>query len=158
MKQLWEAGDFIRKLRRRMRFGKLSRAPLRLLRLEVRGEVAECEWLARPADIWAATLPRPVRERDASLQALQDAIALREMLFSALPDVETAELRVFRQSAREPPELIVIGTVTREAPAVARVTSPAMRAKLYGFQFRLDDGILGLLEVEDSGLQLMISA
>jgi len=158
MKPLWEAGDFLRRVRARMRFGKLSRAPLRLLRLEVRGEAAECEWLARPADIWAATLPRPVRERDASLQALQDAIAVREMLFDTLSEVRTADLRAFRQSAREPPELIIIGSATREEPSVSRVASPAMRAKLYGFRFRLDDGILEPLEVEDGGLQLVISA
>ena len=46
MKQLWEAADFIRNVHRRLRFGDLSRAPLKLLRLEVRGEEAECEWMA----------------------------------------------------------------------------------------------------------------
>jgi len=40
MKQLWEAADFVRNLRRRLRFGELSRAPLKLLRLELRGNQA----------------------------------------------------------------------------------------------------------------------
>ena len=47
MKDLWEVGEFVRKIRARMRFGELSRAPLRLLRLELRGDTAQCDWLAR---------------------------------------------------------------------------------------------------------------
>ncbi len=43
MKPLWEAADFLIRMRRRLRFGELSRAPLQLLRLELRGEQAECE-------------------------------------------------------------------------------------------------------------------
>jgi hypothetical protein len=34
MKQLWEAAHCVRNLHRRLRFGKLVRAPLKLLRLE----------------------------------------------------------------------------------------------------------------------------
>lgn len=158
MKHLLQVADFVRGLRAQMRFGELSRAPLRLLRLQLYGETAEVSWMMRPVDVWDAALPRRERDRIASLQALQDAMALRKMLFAVLPEVQTAELRAFRQSAREPPHLIIAGHVTREAPAVLRVTSPAMRAKLYGFRFRLDDGVLGPLEVEDSSLQLMISA
>ena len=77
-----------------------------------------------------------------TLQALLDAMALREMLFCVLPGIRSAEFRAFRQSAREPPRVVIAGTVTREAPAVLRVPSPAMRAKLYGFHFCLDDGVL----------------
>ena len=79
MKDLWEVGEFVRKIRARMRFGELSRAPIRLLRLELRGDTAQCDWLARPMDVWAGSLPRHIRDRDASLQALQNAVALREM-------------------------------------------------------------------------------
>ena len=53
--------------------------------------------------------------------------------------------------------MIIFGRVTREAPDVLRVTSPAMRAKLYGFHFQLNDGVLGPLEMQESDLQLMIS-
>ena len=158
MKQLREFADFIRNVRVNMRFGELSRAPLRLLRLELRGENAELDWLARSPDTWAATLPRHVREREASLQALKDAMALRDMFFGVLSEAQTAGFRAFRQSAREPPHLIITATVTRESPAVARVASPVMRAKLYGFNFRLEDGVLAPLQTEESSLKLMISA
>ncbi len=158
MRQLWEFGYFLRSARAKMRHGKYSRAPLRLLRFEWRKEKAECDWVARDPDAWDATLPERVRDRAASSQALLDAMALREMLFGALPDVHCAELRAFRQSAREPPELIIIGTVARETPPMLRVTSPVMRAKLFGFHFLLDDGVLKPLQVGQSDLQLMMSA
>ncbi|HEX4002030.1 MAG TPA: hypothetical protein VHX36_05240 [Candidatus Acidoferrales bacterium] len=138
-----------------MRFGKLSRAPLQLLRLQVWRETAECDWMARSWDEWDAALPRGERDRLASFQALQDAIAIREMLFGVLPDVQAAELRAFRQSAREPPELIIFGNVSREAVPVEKITSPIMRAKLYGLRFFLDEGVLKRMEVGDGSLQLI---
>jgi hypothetical protein len=158
MKSLREVGEFVRKLKYRMRFGELSRSHLRMLRLELRGDSAELDWLARPGDVWAATMPRHIRDRDASLQALQDAVALREMFFATIPGVQSAEFRTFRQEARESPRLIVIGTVTREMPAVPRVTSPVMRAKLCGFHFQMDDGVLEPLAMEDGGVQFKVSA
>jgi hypothetical protein len=158
MKQLWEFGNFVRGVRARMRFGELSRTPLRLLRLQLQDEKAECDWITRSPDPWDSTLQRLVRDQQVSVQALHDAMKLREMLFDALPGVCNAELRAFRQAAREPPEPIIIGTVTRETPPMLRVTSPVMRAKLYGFHFLLDDGVLKPLEVGQSDLQLMMSA
>jgi hypothetical protein len=127
----------------------LSRTPLRLLRFALEDSSAECDWLARPADAWAETLPRHVREQDASMQALHDAIAIRRFLFAAFPNVHAAEIRAFCQSAREPPHLVIAGTVSRQEPDVAKVTSPVMRAKLYGFHFWLDDGVLVALRSED---------
>jgi hypothetical protein len=155
MKQLWQFGNFIRGIRVRMRFGELSRAPLRLLRLQLRDEKAECDWIARLPDAWDATLRPLARDQQASLQALRDALDLREMLFDALPGVRSADLRAFRQSAREPPHLIIIGTVTREAPAanVKKMASVAMRAKLYGLKFWMDDGILVPLETVERSLE-----
>ena len=117
---LIHVADFLRRLQTRMRFGELSRAPLQLLRLQVWRETAECDWMARSWDEWDATLPRTERDRRASFQALQDAIAMRDMLFAVLPDVQSAEMRSFRQTAREPPELIIFGTVTREAVPVQK--------------------------------------
>jgi len=114
MRPLWRIADFVRAVRRQMQFGKLTRAPIRLLRLEWRGEVADCDWMARPADRWDADLSANVRDEHVSLQALQDAIDVRELLFAALPDVETASLRVFRQSAGGSMDLIIVGMVTRE--------------------------------------------
>lgn len=155
MKGLFHVADFVRRIKMRMRFGKLSRAPLQLLRLQMWRDTAECDWMARSWDEWDAALPRGERDRHASFQAIQDAIAIREMLFDVLPDVQSAELRAFRQSAREPPELVISGSVTREGVAVQKVTSPVMRAKLYGFRFFLDEGVLKRMEVGDGSLQLI---
>jgi hypothetical protein len=153
VKGLLHVADFIRRLRVQMRFGELSRAPLRLLRLQLWPGTVECDWMARSSDAWDEALPRSQRDRCASFQAVQDALAIREMLFGVLPDVQSAELRSFRQSAREPPELIIFGAVTRETVPVEKVASPVMRAKLYGFRFFLDDGVLKRMEVGDSSLQ-----
>jgi hypothetical protein len=132
-----------------MRFGELSRAPLRLRRVELQDDTVECDWLTRPPDIWDASLRREQRDHNESIQALADAISIRNLLFDALPNVESAVLRVFRQPAREAPEMIILGTVSREMPAVHRVSSLVMRAKLYGFCFCLEDGFLRPLQVGD---------
>ena len=149
MKGLWELGHFLRTVRARMKHGELSRGPLRLLRVEWVGKTGECDWMARPPDIWDADLPSDIRERHASLQALKDAMAMRDLFFFALPDVRKAVFRTYRESPREPPELIIVGALTRDAPAPERVASVAMRAKLYGFRFVLDDGVLEPLQTEE---------
>jgi hypothetical protein len=148
MNQLWETGNFVRGLRSRMRFGELSRAPLRLLRLELRSDKAECDWLTRPIDPFDAPLPRDIQEQQSSMQALHDAIGLREMLFVAISEVNSAEMRGYRQSAREPPHLVIRGSVTREPPAanMKKVASLTMRAKLYGFKFWMNNQVLAPLE------------
>jgi|ERR1700730_112860 len=149
MRPLWEVADFVRAMRRQMRFGELSRAPLRLLRMELRADLAECDWIIRPSDVWDENLRRHVRDHNESLQALTDAIAVRNMLFDALPEVKSAVLRAFRQPAREPPDLIIRGAVSREAPVVHRVNSLVMRAKLYGLCFCFEDGFLRPLQQEE---------
>ncbi len=148
MKPLWEAADFVRNLHRRLRFGELSRAPLKLLRLELRGDEAECEWMARPPDPWDADLPPSVGERNASVQALEDSLAVRNLLFYAMPALSRAVFRVYRQAEGEHAELIITGTVTREDQAAANVCSLAMRAKLCGLKFWLTDGVLGTFHSE----------
>jgi hypothetical protein len=153
MNPFWEVADFVRRLHREMRFGELSRAPLRLLRLELSGDNVACDWIARPPDVWDASLRRRERERNESEQALRDAIRVRDLVFDALPQVESAVLRAFRPSAaREPPELILSGTAGRETPPILRVSSLVMRAKLYGFQFELEDGILQVLRGKENGI------
>ena len=153
MKPLWEVADFIRSLHREMRFGELSRAPLRLLRLELSGENLACDWIARPGDVWDESLAPHVRERNVSEQALRDAIRVRDLAFEVLPHIESAVLRSFRSSgAREPPELIITGVALRDAPPLFRVTSLVMRAKLSGLQFEMEDGILQVISTKKNAI------
>src|SRR6266700_3384333 len=149
---LWRIADFSRAMNREMRFGELSRAPLLLLRLEWRGDFAECDWMARPPDEWDRDLPRQLSDENASEQALRDAIAIRELLFNALPGVDTASLRVFRQSDGGARDLIITGTVTRGEEVPGNVHSTVMRAKLLGFQFWFQDGILEALRSEECAM------
>jgi hypothetical protein len=153
MRVLWGISDLGRAMRREMRFGELSRAPLRLLRVEWRGEAAECDWLARCGDEWDLDLPRHVSEGNASEQALRDAIAMRDLLFNALPEVNHATLHAFRVSedgaARD---LIIAGAVARGEEVSPKVSSTAMKAKLLGFQFWLQDGVLEALPFEECAM------
>jgi hypothetical protein len=149
MRVLWGISDFGRAMRRELRFGELSRAPLELLRVEWRGEIAECDWLARRGDEWDLDVPRSVRQSNASEQALRDAMAVRELLFDSLPGIHQAALRAIRVSedgaARD---LIIAGSVTRGEEVSQKVSSTAMKAKLLGFQFWLNDGVLEALPSE----------
>lgn len=149
VKQVSQIGDLIRALRIQLRFGDFSRAPLQLLRFEVRGEVAECEWISRPADEWDVEIPRSMSDANSSVQALQDAMTVRELLFSVVPGIKSALVKVFRKSNSGDLELIIAGTVTGEPQSAPNVPSVAMRAKLLGFQFWLQDGILEPLRSEE---------
>lgn len=146
---LSQIGYFIRAQRIHLRFGDLSRAPLRLLRLEVRDSAAECAWVSRPADEWDRDIPRQVSDVNISTQALQDALVVRDLLFFTLPGVDTASLRVYRESLGGERELIITGTVSRQAQPSRYVASVAMRAKLAGLQFWLEDGILETLRSKE---------
>lgn len=128
------AGDFLRGFRKRLRAGRLARAPLRLLRLQVVEDTAECDWLARPADHWDAIVPPHVGQRNAVRQAIEDAIAVRSLLFAMLPGVRSAQLRIFRDRTNGR-ELIAVGRVERSDRVSLRVQSLVMRAKLLGFEF-----------------------
>ena len=152
MRPLWEAADLVRRVRRQLRFGELSRAPLQLLRLELRGKFAECEWIARPPDPWDADLAPEIAHRNQTFQALRDAIAMRELIFDVMTDIQTAKLRVYRPSASAA-ELIITGTVTREDQPPLRMSSIVMRAKLCGFHFSLGDGVLEALPMKERNLK-----
>jgi hypothetical protein len=142
MKNIFEAADFLRNSRRKLRFGELSRAPLRLLRLEVAGSAVRCDWYMRPADEWDEALPAAVRENNQSMQAVLDAMRVRELLFATFQEISVAELRVFRPSDAEPPELVMAGTVRREDEVPTRIGSVVMQAILLGFRFTFSNGTL----------------
>jgi hypothetical protein len=151
MKRIWELSDLIRTMKRRLRFGSLSRLPLNVLRLELRAAEVECDWAIRAADPWDADLGSMERERKISEQALRDAMSMREILFSSMPELEAGVLRVFRYWAvQQEPELLIQGEVNRSTEYVFRVDSLVMRAKLHGFQFQLNHGILQPLQMESN--------
>jgi len=84
-----------------MRFGELSRAPLGLLRLELRGNSAECDLMCRPADEWDRDIPQRASDLNVSTQALQDAIAVRDLLFFACPVLKPHRSASFGESPSE---------------------------------------------------------
>jgi hypothetical protein len=140
--QLTRASHFLRDIRYRLRHGELSRAPLRMLRFQVADATVECDWLARAADPWDADLSPAVRQRHASLQAIKDALRIRVLLFDAFPKAESAEVRVFRESEDYRRELIISGYLHRNDNTGRQANSIIMRAKVLGFQFRMEDDIL----------------
>jgi hypothetical protein len=148
-KHLSNASHFLNALRIRMRFGELTRAPLRLLRLQLLDEAVECDWIARSPDPWDIGLPGNIEHRHAALQALKDAIDVRALLFASLPQAETAHFRVFRESSSMSREMIITGYAERSDGAFRHVRSPAMRAKLLGFRFSLEDDVLHELSIDE---------
>jgi hypothetical protein len=141
-KQLCDAGLFLRQLRLQLRFGELTRAPLRLLHFQINDDIAECEWIARQQDPWDAFLSTDIGRRHASLQALKDAIDIRSLLFATQPDIDRARLRIHRESPRGTREVIIIGDARRHDSIFRSVHSIAMRAKLIGFRFSMENGML----------------
>ncbi len=142
MRDLLDAADFLRRVRRRMRFGEFSREPLKLLRLEWKEDAVECDWLMRPSDPWDVDLPARIVEENQTLQALRDALSLRNIVFESFPGVDNAELRMFRVGADQLPELVMTGSVIRSNEVFERVASIAMRARLCGFRFTRAEGSL----------------
>jgi hypothetical protein len=139
MKWLYDISDFLRRIRRDMRFGDRSRAPLKLVRLVVMEDVAECEWIARPADMWDKDLPAKVRGENEIHQALIDALGIREALFDLVPQVRSATFKVYRHPGTSASQLIITGDLSREDEPPPRVSSLVMRAKLCGLRFNLSD-------------------
>lgn len=148
--QICSVGHFLRHFHTQLRFGTLSRAPLRLLRFQMKEDMAECDWVARDPDSWDADLAREIGRRHASLQALKDAIDIRSLLFAAMPNLEAARLRVFRGTYAHGRELIIIGSVRRQDRGFRRIHSLAMRAKLVGLRFCLENDWLRRLSREEN--------
>jgi hypothetical protein len=147
--QFCGVSHFVRDLRTRLRFGHLSRAPLRLLRFLISEDAAECDWIARPQDSWDRGLPHDVGSRHASLQALNDAIDVRALIFDHLPELKSARLLVYRESNAHARDLIIVGNVQRRQGSYRNVRSVAMRAKLIGFRFEMENGLLRHLPREE---------
>lgn len=143
--QFCNVSQFLCRLRRQLRYGELSRAPLTLLRLQLLGEAIECDWLARPPDAWDVDLPRQVGMRHASLQTLRDAIDVRAVLFDSFPGIETAHLRVFREFRGQEREMVVTGCAQRNDNSSRWVHSLTMRARNLGYRFNLDGEVLSAL-------------
>ena len=154
VKQLFKASQFLRGLRVQMRFGELSRAPLRLVRLQMLDTVVECDWQARSPDPWDADLSRSVQQRHASLQALRDAIDVRALLFDLMPQMETVHLRVYRKSSDYERELIIEGWAQRNDHAARNVHSLVMRAKILGFRFDLEGNALRRIPATGATVQV----
>jgi hypothetical protein len=76
-----------------------------------------------------------------ALQALKDALTLRNLIFKLFPGVDRADLRMFRTDEEGELELMMTGSVSRENEIYERVPSMAMRAKLCGFDFTLIRGV-----------------
>lgn len=149
-RQICGVSHFLSDIRNLLRFGTLSRASLRLLRIEIKENAAECDWFARAQDPWDADLSREIGRRHASMQALKDAIDIRSLLFDSLPMIESARLRVYRIGSIHAPELIIQGNMRRQDSAFRSVHSLAMRAKLVGFHFRLENNLLCRLGRQES--------
>ena len=149
LRNVCEIAEFFRRIRAQARFADLSRAQLNLLRLEICGAAAECDWLARPADEWDCGLDQRIAAVRVSTQALRDAIDVRSLIFSILPDVRSASLCAYRRTSDGSLKPIVSGSVQRHEFAPAGVRSLAMRAKLLGLEFQLVDGVLQNLQPEE---------
>lgn len=143
MKALYETSGFLQRARKLLRFGELSREPLLLLRVEWKGDSVECDWLMRAADPWDKYLPARLATENETLQALRDALQLREIIFRCFPAAGIAHLRMFRADEAHRLELVMTGSVDRSNEILHRVTSVAMRAKLCGFHFNMADGTFG---------------
>jgi len=145
MRQLFHAANFLGRTRNRLRNGKYSREPLTLLRFEWKGDKVECDWLMRPPDPWDRDLPLHIARDNQTLQALDDAMSLRDAIFKTFPAVTIARLQMFRTDAEQQLELVLTGNVSRNNEVLQRVASMVMRARLCGFQFNLQEGGLGTL-------------
>ena len=140
--QLARASRFLRDIRFHLRYGELSRAPLKMLRFQIVAGIIECDWMARKPDPWDAELARTVQQRHALLQTLKDALSIRALLFDAFKDVEMANVRVFRESADYKPEMIMTGCLHRGDHSARGEHSIVMRAKILGYRFRLEGDAL----------------
>jgi hypothetical protein len=102
----------------------------------------------RPIDPWDKYLPPRLATENQTLQAVRDALKLREVILRSFPAVGLAHLRMFRADENHRLELVMTGSVNRWDEEFHRVPSVMMRAKLCGFRFNVAEGTLrGLVPV-----------
>ena len=142
MNELLDIAEFLARTRRKLRSGEFSRQPFKLLRLEWKESEVYCDWLMRAPDAWDAFVSKSIADQHVSIQALRDALSLREIVFRSFPRIECANLRMFRSTDDGSLELMMTGTVKRSDEILPRVPSIAMRARLCGFRFTLAQGVL----------------
>ncbi len=140
MRELLHAADLLRRTRRKLRQGEYSREPLKLLRIEWKTDLVECDWLMRAPDPWDVDLPEAVARQNQTHQALKDAMSLRDSIFDSFPAITSANLRMYRADAEQQLELVMTGSVSRSNEVLQRVASVVMRARLCGFNFTLAAG------------------
>jgi len=146
MRMLTDIAKFLRSAKRCLRSGELSREPLQLLRVEWKGDRVDCDWLMRPVDPWDKCLPPHLAAENQTLQALRDALKLREIIFRSFPAVGLAHLRMFRAGKGHQLELVMTGSVNRWDEEFHRVPSVMMRAKMCGFRFKVaEESMRGLV-------------
>lgn len=146
---LREVSLFLKKFRSRLRSGEHSRSPLRLISLHLNEGAICCEVVARDPDPWDSMLPESIGRRHASLQALKDAIAARSLLFETVREVDCARIHVYRRTREDSLEAVILGSLKRHSGGFRHIHSLAMRAKLLGFRFRLEDEVLAPLCIDD---------
>jgi len=149
---LREVSLFLRRFRSRLRVGEHSRAPLRLIDLHISEGTIWCDWVARDPDPWDSVLPEGIGRRHASLQALKDSIEARSLIFGTLQEADYAQIRVYRRTGENSLETIIFGNLRRHGGGFRHIHSIAMRAKLLGFKFCMEDEILTPLRTEDPNL------
>jgi hypothetical protein len=142
MRVLADIAKLLRRAQKQLRSGELSREPLQLLRVEWKGDLVECDWLMRPVDQWDRYLPPRLVTENQTLQALRDALKLREIVLRTFPAVCLAHLRMFRADENHRLELVMTGSVNRWDEEFNRVPSVMMRAKMCGFHFTVAEGTL----------------
>ncbi len=148
MRVLTEIAKFLRRTRRQLRSGELSREPLQLLRVEWKGDLVECDWLMRPVDPWDECLPPELATENQTLQAFRDALKLRAVIFRSFPAVGLADLRMYRADENHCLQLVMMGSVNRWDEEFHRVPSVMMRAKMCGFRFTVAEGVMrGLIPI-----------
>lgn len=146
MNDLLDITEFLGRVRRKLRSGEFSRQPFKLLRLEWKESEVDCDWLMRAPDAWDAFVSKSISDQHVSIQALRDALSLREIVFRSFPRIECANLRMFRSGQDGSLELMLTGSVKRSDEILPRVPSIAMRARLCGFRFTLAQGVLKSLQ------------